>query len=197
MKSALGPAASLSLLSARCTPSRELGGLNRRSRAYNRGESIGIPYRRGMGVSASAGSLARTTRVWPGSSQRLPKGRCRDLRVGLPSPCRALCPDLGQAGPRRQRRSRTRHRRPTATGRTPCPETTWRRHRFSVDWLLQNPASERSGALGGSQPRLSDDLWDRYSVDVGQPHIASVVAIRQLRMVDAEQMEHRGMKVVG
>ena len=41
-----------------------------------------------------------------------------------------------------------------------------------------------------------DDLRNQRAVDVGQPHVAAVVEVRQLRVIEAEQMQHRRVQVV-
>jgi hypothetical protein len=44
---------------------------------------------------------------------------------------------------------------------------------------------------------LSQDFTDHFSVHIGQPTVDAVVTECELFMIDAEQMQDRGMQVVG
>src|SRR6266542_4234018 len=48
----------------------------------------------------------------------------------------------------------------------------------------------------GSTPTLRQDRLDDVPAHVGQAEVAALEAVDQLRVVDAEQIEHRGVQVV-
>ena len=56
--------------------------------------------------------------------------------------------------------------------------------------------SPRDGSRKTCAEDLRDDLRDQRAVHVRQPHVAAVVAIRQFRVIQAEQIEHRRVEVV-
>ena len=55
------------------------------------------------------------------------------------------------------------------------------------------PPTPGTGHVVGSGVR---DLRDQRAVDVGQPHVAAVEPVGQLRVIHAQQMQHRRVQVV-
>ena len=52
------------------------------------------------------------------------------------------------------------------------------------------------GALDTVPNSLRDDLRNQLTVNVSEPHVSTVIAIGQIRVVHTEQMQHRRMEIV-
>src|SRR6266571_1423057 len=43
---------------------------------------------------------------------------------------------------------------------------------------------------------LANDLWNQVAINIGEPHIAAVEPIGEFRVIQSQQVQHRGVKVV-
>src|SRR5262249_31049956 len=82
--------------------------------------------------------------------------------------------------------------------RASCGPVQCERHSRGLRIPGQHGWPDRVRAVRSNDAALKsgDNLRDQLAVDVGETHVAAVEEIGQLRVIDAEQVQHRGVQVM-
>src|SRR5581483_8795896 len=78
---------------------------------------------------------------------------------------------------------------------SPSP-TTQEWERESARCVSKNSVKMRTWRRGACRPGSGQDVINHVAVDIGQAEAAALIQIGQAFVVDAEQMEHRGLEIV-